>query len=816
MRTGAARRGAMSAFGGGWRERLVSAVESAGERLASGAEELAQRANRNIDAAAADADGADGEQQQQQQQGQQGQDGGGAKPQVQYVRIAATSAQKLRFYNHADLAALVALHTREKLGVAAENSALRAALTKALEYLPEDAALDEEERQALIPPTAEESELAAINEADDGANRVLLLAANAEIQRLRALAEKQALMAARESASQAAPTQTPAPAESGGVANGGHDVASEGGQDTPDGSSDVTEDGRTVGGAADAEQSRQEPSGGSDDVGGTGGGATIACLEARLEELERQLTSEKEAKLQLASAVAVAEDGQHRAEEAALLAQQKMRESEEAAEVERQARKDAVDEKEALHKEKLELAEEVKSLTPIADKVAKVEASLASSREAAERARQDRDVCQRRLAELGPAADAAGRVEQLFAKSKEATLKAKEQRDKAREEARAAKSEMEKERKRALAAEAAHAALVARLAEGLSDAADASESIAAEQEKAAAARQAASQAIAERDAALHEGHAIRDERDALLEELRDLQRDRESLGTLRERLQEAARQRDAAEASAMEATRRAAAADVALSAARDHTAAADAELASERRRRAEIEAELATSAERIKAATDAAVVADTARLEVEANLETARASERRALLKAAAADEKDRDDEEAVRSLAAADSRAAQAEGKALEASLRVTELENRVRALTSELRESRADADAAKSEADAANARVREAAGARPTGLAAEAQRRTPMDGVDLVYLRNTLLRFLEFETPAERTAMLPVLGTLLQLDKSGYDRLTQAAASQAGATSGSWWGSLADSTSAYLPASVSSYMQSSTTRKV
>ena len=89
-------------------------------------------------------------------------------------------------------------------------------------------------------------------------------------------------------------------------------------------------------------------------------------------------------------------------------------------------------------------------------------------------------------------------------------------------------------------------------------------------------------------------------------------------------------------------------------------------------------------------------------------------------------------------------------------------------------------------------------------------------MDGVDLVYLRNTLLRFLEFETPAERTAMLPVLGTLLQLDKSGYDRLTQAAASQAGATSGSWWGSLADSTSAYLPASVSSYMQSSTTRKV
>ena len=722
-------------------QSLVSAVEQAGERIAAGADELSARSNSSSSAAP---------------QGAQGSEERGAGS-GQYVRLSAASARKLRWYNHADLAALVAVHTREKRALAAENASLRRGLERALPLLP----VGEAEERARLEEALASGEAKVVDEADDGANRVLLLAAAAEVERLKAeLADARA------------------PREQGAA---GPSKARDG------------NDGAEVEGAAAGPEAAD----------------ARADVSARVRELEEQLRAEREAKLALAEAVGVAEEGQRRAEEVCCAAQESLRATQEAADAEREGARQAAEERARLDEERAQLESEVKALTPIREKARRLEESLETSRKAAASARRDKELVEKKLEELKPAADTASRVEALFGKAKEATEQAKAQRNQARDELRAAQGALDAERKRALEAEAAHAALVQRLAEGLSDATDAADAVAAEKERATTAERAADEAKIAVARLEEEVKALREEREVLADEVSEAASSRQLVDRLRERLAEAQRQRDTAEAGAEEATRRAAAADVASTAARGNAAAADAQLEVERKRRAEAEAALAGAEEKAQGAKDAFVVAETKTLEVQAALDESRASERRAILRAQELEGRERDDEGAACALQIADTRAAAAEGQALEANFRAQEFESRLRALAVELRDAKAREDAANVSASAARALAREAAhsrggakGAAASAAAAAAGEvpRLTLSGVDLEYLRNTLLKY--FERPNEREAVLPVLATLLQCDASMYKKLQKAASAPAttGATEifpSSWW----DAAAAYLP---------------
>ena len=92
-------------------------------------------------------------------------------PAADWVRVPAESAKRLRYFQNGDLGALVAAHVRDKQAVLDENAALRRLLA-----------------EAGVGPASSASQGgkgAEVRRTDDGVNRILVLAAQAEIEALR-------------------------------------------------------------------------------------------------------------------------------------------------------------------------------------------------------------------------------------------------------------------------------------------------------------------------------------------------------------------------------------------------------------------------------------------------------------------------------------------------------------------------------------------------------------------------------------------------------------------------------------------------------
>ena len=127
-----------------------------------------------------------------------------------HVTLPVSSAKKLRFYDNADLAEIVAGHLEEKQALAEERALLLLELEAALARVPgvDDAAAEAKRRVAENPD--HERVRRAAEEArrrEDGVNRVMLASANAEIARMRSAlegAQTLADVAAREASLEAA------------------------------------------------------------------------------------------------------------------------------------------------------------------------------------------------------------------------------------------------------------------------------------------------------------------------------------------------------------------------------------------------------------------------------------------------------------------------------------------------------------------------------------------------------------------------------------------------------------------------------------
>ena len=106
------------------------------------------------------------------------------------IFVPASSAMKLRFFDAADIAGVVKAHLEEKMALAEEHERVWMALEKVVEGGREDA----RRRVAMLLPADVAAAARRARETEDGANRVALSSALAELDRLRdALRDAQAL-----------------------------------------------------------------------------------------------------------------------------------------------------------------------------------------------------------------------------------------------------------------------------------------------------------------------------------------------------------------------------------------------------------------------------------------------------------------------------------------------------------------------------------------------------------------------------------------------------------------------------------------------
>ena len=106
------------------------------------------------------------------------------------IFVPASSAMKLRFFDAADIAGVVKAHLEEKMALAEEHERVWMALEKVVEGGREDA----RRRVAILLPADVAAAAKRARETEDGANRVALSSALAELDRLRdALRDAQAL-----------------------------------------------------------------------------------------------------------------------------------------------------------------------------------------------------------------------------------------------------------------------------------------------------------------------------------------------------------------------------------------------------------------------------------------------------------------------------------------------------------------------------------------------------------------------------------------------------------------------------------------------
>lgn len=98
----------------------------------------------------------------------------------QYVKLPLASARKLRFYDNGDLTQVIAGHLEEKQALAEENARLMIELEAALGGAEEVRARLEGGGKSLVAAAAERA-----RSTEDGVNRVMLISARAELDRLR-------------------------------------------------------------------------------------------------------------------------------------------------------------------------------------------------------------------------------------------------------------------------------------------------------------------------------------------------------------------------------------------------------------------------------------------------------------------------------------------------------------------------------------------------------------------------------------------------------------------------------------------------------
>eukprot|EP00898_Chlorokybus_atmophyticus_P003571 jgi/Chlat1/4214/Chrsp27S04296 len=104
--------------------------------------------------------------------------GSGAAPSpVPYIRLPIESAKKLKWYDQQELSELIKIHTEEQQQVFKENDALRALLLRNV--------TEEQLERRLERIRNAGAGAAAVRQSEDDVNRVLLLSAQAEVQRLR-------------------------------------------------------------------------------------------------------------------------------------------------------------------------------------------------------------------------------------------------------------------------------------------------------------------------------------------------------------------------------------------------------------------------------------------------------------------------------------------------------------------------------------------------------------------------------------------------------------------------------------------------------
>ena len=223
-----------------------------------------------------------------------------------YVNLPVSSARKLRFYDNADLTEIIAGHLSEKMALAEEN----ARLTSALESILEGGRDELKRRLADADAVVAAAERARRTE--DGVNRVMLVAAQAELARLR-----DALDGAQRVADDAATAAAAAAAAVDANVDGWGDVEGwEAADDDVEAAENDVADAEVTG-SSPASATKSHSSGSQTWASDAVLESRAAAAEARCAELERQLEAAKTIAAEEAEDAAESEDAVEAAAEEA-------------------------------------------------------------------------------------------------------------------------------------------------------------------------------------------------------------------------------------------------------------------------------------------------------------------------------------------------------------------------------------------------------------------------------------------------------------------------------------------------------------------
>jgi hypothetical protein len=659
-------------------------------------------------------------------------------PAADWVRVPAESAKRLRYFANGDLGALVAAHVRDKQAVLDENAVLRRLLAEA-GVGP----------QASAPQGGKGAE---VRRTDDGVNRILVLAAQAEIEALRDELAHRVTGPRRSSGSASGEGEPDSPAS---PLSGGPLVAAlEAAQAECSGlrgralraETEVQAVSAKLAEATTAASARASTSGSSTAL------AAVAAWEARAGAAE-------------AKAAQQAALGRELAETADALNA--------ALEAERIRRSEA---ESALKMERAAAADNAARLEERLSR-AKRGASLAEGLPDADAGPAGAGVGQSLHAELAAARSALALAEDAAGRSREEAVRQGTRADALQAQVQALQSDVAASQ----AASAAKTAEVAALRGDLSRAThalgaatrDASQHWEARLRDVDAARASLAAQVASLEQEAGAARAASADVARLRDALSSAQEAASSGAAAHEALTQAVAARDAAERAVADMAAQVGRLEAAMAAAQGETATLRDLLAQERASAAHALASLSDQLRHAHAALRSDQPADwpdAARAAVETAHRAARESDARAAQSASEAQARVSEAEQGVR---AALARVAAAEARMAEAA---TVAGSRVAALEAQVQASQAVAQARLADAEALDTQV--------AALAEQLRRQSAcvpgslqLEGVDVLYLRNVLIRLLEAMARADLDAcaqLLPVIATLLQLPPQDFQRLS------------------------------------------